>query len=172
MSTVRFSHEEIVRKGKFSPEDMAEIAKRRRDNNRLGFAYQLAFVRLVHCFPEQQPLEIVDELLLYVSIQLDIPSEAIETYQQRQQTLAEHRSAILNYLGLRRFGESEIEMLEAFLFEEACRLEQTGPLMVQAKQFLKEADILLPADGTLRRLIIRQRLAARVHIYSRVAETL
>ena len=172
MSTVRFSHEEIVRKGKFSPEDMAEIAKRRRDNNRLGFAYQLAFVRLVHRFPEQQPLEIVDELLLYVSMQLDIPSEAIETYQQRQQTLAEHRSAILNYLGLCRFGETEIEMLGGFLFEEACRLEQTGPLMVQAKQFLKEADILLPADSTLRRLIIGQRQAARLHIYSRVAETL
>jgi TnpA family transposase len=172
MSTVRFSHEEIVREGKFSPEDMAEIAKRRRDNNRLGFAYQLAFVRLVHRFPEQQPLEIVDELLLYVGIQLDIPAEAIETYQQRQQTLAEHRSAILNYLELRRLGEYEIEMLEGFLFEVACRLEQTGPLMVQAKQFLKEADILLPADSTLRRLIIRQRQAARLHIYSRVAETL
>jgi hypothetical protein len=108
VSTVRFSHEEIVREGKFSSEEMAEIAKRRRDNNRLGFAYQLAFVRLVHRFLEQQPLEIVDELILYVGIQLDIPAEAIEMYQQRQQTLAEHRSAILNYLGLRRFGESEM----------------------------------------------------------------
>jgi hypothetical protein len=75
---------------------MAEIAKRRRDNNRLGFAYQLAFVRLVHRFPEQQPLEIVDELLLYVGIRLDIPAEAIEMYQQRQQTLAEHRLALLS----------------------------------------------------------------------------
>ena len=98
MSTVRFSHEEIIRKGKYSSEDMAEITKRRRDNNRLGFAYQLAFVLLEHRFPEQQPLETIDELLVYVSIQLDIPSEAIEMHRQRQQTLAEHRSDILNYL--------------------------------------------------------------------------
>lgn len=172
MSTVRFSHEEIVRKAKFSPEDMIEIQKRRRDNNRVGFAYQLAFVRLAHRFPEQQPLEIADELLTYISIQIDIPSEAIGIYQQRQQTLAEHRSTILDYLGLRRFGESEIKLLEKFLFEEACRLEQTGPLMVQAKQFLKEAGILFPADDTLRRLIVSQRQAAKEHIYSRVADTL
>ena len=108
MSTVRFSHEEIVREAKFSVEDMAEIQKRRRDNNRLEFAYQLAFVRLAHRFPEQQPLEIADELLTYVSVQVNIPLEFIEVYQQRQQTLAEHRSTILDYLALRRFGESEI----------------------------------------------------------------
>ena len=40
-----------------------------------GFAYQIAFVRLAHRFPLQQPLEIVDELLTYVGVQLDIPAE-------------------------------------------------------------------------------------------------
>ena len=172
MSTVRFSHQEIVREAKFSPEDMAEIQKRRQEHTRLGFAYQLAFVRLAHRFPAQQPLEIIDELLTYVGIQLDIPAENIESYQQRQPTIADQRLAVLDHLGLRRFGESEIKMLEKFLFEEACRLEQTGPLLVQGKQFLKEAGILFPADDTLRRLIVRQRQAAREHIYSRIAGTL
>ncbi len=41
-----FSHEEFLRVAKLRPEDMTEIRKRRRDNNRLGFAYQLAFIRL------------------------------------------------------------------------------------------------------------------------------
>lgn len=112
------------------------------------------------------------ELLTYVSVQLAIPAEAIELYQQRQQTMAEHRATILEYLGLRRFGEVEIKELEAFLFTEACRLEQTGPLMLQAKQFLKDSGILFPADDTLRRLIISQRQAAREHIYKRVADSL
>lgn len=44
--------------------------------------------------------------------------------------------------------------------------------MIQAKQFLKESGILFPADDTLRRLIVRQRQAAREHIYSRVVDTL
>jgi len=172
MSVVRFSHEEIVREAKFSPEDMIEIKRRRRDHTCLGFAYQLAFVRLAHRFPAQQPLEIVDELLTYVGVQLDVPTENIKAYQQRQPTITEQRLAVLDYLGLHRFGESEIKLLEEFLFEEACRLEQTGPLMIQAKQFLKESGVLFPADDTLRRLIIRQRQAAREHIYTRVADTL
>ena len=172
MSPLIFSHEELVREAQFNAEDLTEIAKRRRDNNRLGFAYQLAFVRLTQRFPEQQPLEIVDELLTYVSLQIGIPSEAIEDYQVRQPTLTEHRSAILNYLGLRRFNEAEIELLEEFLFEEACRLEQTGPLLIQAKQFLKEAGILFPADDTLRRLIVIQKQNARNHINVQMADSL
>lgn len=172
MSTVMFSHEEIVRQARFSPEDMAEIQKRSQDHTRLGFAYQLAFVRLSYRFPAQQPMEIIDELLVYVSVQLDIPTDKIELYQRRQPTVAEHRIVLLEFLNLRRFGEAETELLEKFLFEEACRLEQTGPLLVQSKQFLKESGILFPADDTLRRLIVTQKQAAREYIYVRVADSL
>lgn len=69
---------------------MAEINTRRQVHTRLGFAYQLAFVRLTHQFPVQQPLEIIDELLTYVGVQLDVSTENITLYQQRQ--------AILEYL--------------------------------------------------------------------------
>jgi TnpA family transposase len=172
MSNIVFSHEEIVQQARFSPEDMAEIQKRSQDHTRLGFSYQLAFVRLSHRFPAQQPMEIIDDLLVYVSVQLDIPTDKIELYQRRQPTVAEHRIALLEYLNLRRFGEAETELLEKFLFEEACRLEQTGPLLVQAKQFLKENGILFPADDTLRRLIVTQKQAAREFIYVRVANSL
>jgi len=50
MSTPKFSRSEIVREANFSPEDMAEIQERRQEHTRLGFAYQLAFVRLTHRF--------------------------------------------------------------------------------------------------------------------------
>ncbi len=172
MSESAFSHEEFLLIAKLKPEDIVEIHKRRRDNNRLGFAYQLAFVRLHNRYPTQQPLEILDELLTYVAIQLDISETSIAEYQRRRQTIAEHRVAILNYLGLRAFGEDEIQALVSFLFEEACRLEQTGPLLIQAKQFLKESGILFPADDTLRRLIVTQRQAARDHIFTRIAGSL
>jgi hypothetical protein len=172
MQSIEFSHDQILRVAQFSAQDVAEINQRRRANNQLGFAYQLAFVRLTNRFPTQQPLEIVDELLTYVSMQLAIPIDAIEAYTQRRQTIAEHRVAILDYLNLRRFGETEVEMLEQFLFEEACRLEQTGPLLTRAKQFLREASILYPADDTLRRLIVAQRQQARDHIFARITESL
>ena len=168
MSESAFSHEELLRDARFKPEDIAEIHQRRRDNNRLGFAYQLAFVRLTNRLPAQQPLEILDELLTYVAVQLDIPASAIAEYQQRRQTIVEHGGAVVDYLGLRTFGEAEIQALTPFLFDEACRLEQTGPLLIHAKQFLKENNILYPADDTLRRLIVTQRQAARNHIFTRI----
>ena len=169
MSNSSFSHEEIVWEGELSAEDMTKIKKRRRDYNRLGYAYQLAFVRLASRFPAQQPLEIDRELLTYVGMQLSIPDEALERYQNRQQTMAEHRTAILAYQGYRRFGKAEQALLEAFLFKEAGRLEQTGPLLVLARQFLKEEAILFPAKDTLQRLIARQRQKAREYIYARVS---
>lgn len=164
----RYSHEQLVNFAKLSAEDLAEVNRRRRLHNRLGFAYQLAFVRLVNRFPAQQPFEIDDELLTFVSLQLAIPASWIRLYTQRQSTLSGHQEQIRVYLGLRRFGEPELRELEQFLFEEGCRLEQTGPLLTRAKQFLQEAGILYPADDTLRRLIIRQRQLAREHIFARI----
>jgi hypothetical protein len=69
-------------------------------------------------------------------------------------------------------GEVEIALLNAFLFDEACRLEQIGPLLVQAKQFLKQEGVLFPADDTLRRLIVTQRQAAREQIFSWITNSL
>lgn len=172
MQTTDFSHDRILHVARFSPEDVQEINQRRRAYNRLGFAYQLAFVRLSNRFPTQEPLEIVDELLTYVGVQLDIPTEAIEAYKQRRQTIVEHRATILDYLGLRRFSEAEVKALEVFLFEEACRLEQTGPLLIQAKQFLRGAGILYPADDTLRRLVAGQRQQAQEHIFACITDGL
>lgn len=172
MNSPAFSHDELVRLANFSLEDMTKINACREPHTRLGFGYQLAFIRLHHRSPVQQPLEIVDEILTYISIQLDIPATAIQSYQEQRWTISNHQQEIRTYLNLRTFGEPEIALLKAFLLEEASRLEQTGPLLVQAKQFLKEKGIVFPADDTLRRLIVTQRQAAREQIFVRIASSL
>jgi hypothetical protein len=163
------SHEQILRVARFSSEDVAEINQRRRANNRLGFAYQMAFVRLHNRFPAQQPLEVIDELLIFVSVQIGIATDAIEACQQRRETIADHQQQLREFLGLRRFGEVETTGLEDFLFTEACRLEQTGPLLVKAKVYLRNEGVLQPADDTIRGLIARQREQARQHIFAQIA---
>ena len=50
MSEPAFSHEQLLRDARLRPEDTVEIRKRRRDNNHWGFAYQLAFIRLLNRF--------------------------------------------------------------------------------------------------------------------------
>ena len=57
----------MVREASLTQADMNEVAKCRRDHNRLGFAYQIGFARLFNRFPAQQPLEINDELLSFVA---------------------------------------------------------------------------------------------------------
>jgi hypothetical protein len=41
----------MVREASLTAADLTEVAKRRRDHNRLGFAYQVGFVRLFNRFP-------------------------------------------------------------------------------------------------------------------------
>ncbi len=74
MKSHAYTHQDLVRLAQFTPDDLTKIRECRQKHTRLGFAYQLAFVRLHHRFPAQQPLEIDDEIVTYVSVQLDIPA--------------------------------------------------------------------------------------------------
>jgi len=50
-----FSRDQLKRVASLTEEDFVELGKCRRPHNRLGFAYQVAFVRLFDRFPRQQP---------------------------------------------------------------------------------------------------------------------
>ncbi len=155
-----------------SLEDMEQISSCRRDHNRLGYAYQLSFVKIKNRFPVQQPLEVSEDILNYVSVQLSIPADLITSYEKRQQTVSEHQNRIRIYLNLRRYGDREETELKQFLFEEACRLEQTAALLCRAEQFLKDKRILKPSGDTLHRLTGNQRQEARQHIFKKISESL
>ena len=45
--------EQLIREASLTKEDLAEVARCRGDNNRLGIAYQIGFVRLHSRFPTQ-----------------------------------------------------------------------------------------------------------------------
>lgn len=89
MSTLKYSHEQLVQLAKLTPADMAEIDQLRQPHNRLGFAYQLAYVRLFNRFPAQVTFVTIDDLLNFVSVQLNITTETIADYATRQKTISE-----------------------------------------------------------------------------------
>jgi hypothetical protein len=91
MKSVSYSHQDLVCIAKFTPDDSARIGECRQDHTRLGFAYQLAFVRLYHRFPSQQPLEIDDEIVTYAGVQLDIPTGTITAHQEQRRTVVNHQ---------------------------------------------------------------------------------
>ena len=58
MTIPLFSRAQLVREASLTVVDLAEVEKCRRHHNRLGFAYQVGFVRLLQRFPTRRPLEI------------------------------------------------------------------------------------------------------------------
>ena len=169
MRPTSYSKRQLARDAALTTIDMEEVRRCRRPHNRLGFAYQVGFVRLHNRFPNQDPLERIEELLVYTGVQVGLSTDLIDAYEQRQQTLSEHQQRISQYLGLRRFGTEEIILLEAFLFDMACRLEQSAALTHQAQTFLKEQGILQPADAILRRLVGAQRKRAQTFVCEKIA---
>jgi len=102
-------------------------------------------------------------------VQLAVDVGLITHYQHRRQTISEHQQRITKYLQQTPFGETEAKLLEAFVFEESCRLEQTAALESRVQEFLKEQKILQPADSTVARIIGEQRKLARENIFEKIA---
>jgi Domain of unknown function (DUF4158) len=151
-----FSRQQLKRAANLTEKDLRQIHKCRRSHNRLGFAYQVAFVRLFNRFPKQQPFEVLDELVSLCAAQLGIDAGLIGLYRERQQTISEHRLAIAGYLGLHHFGEAEAAQVERFVLEESWHLEQTAALKAQALEFLREQQILEPAEFRVIRIVGEQ----------------
>jgi uncharacterized protein DUF4158 len=159
LHAVHYPRELIVDRVRFTPADHAQIAHCRGAHNRLGFAYQLGFLRLTGRFPAQQPLELLDDLLVFVAHAVALDPALIQDYAQRRQTVSEHQQLLELYLGFRPFGPAERDTLGHFLRDEALRLESTPALVAQAEAFLRDRNILVPASSTLQRVVVYPYLA-------------
>jgi hypothetical protein len=92
MNNLHFSQDQLVQVAKLSDVDMALIDECRGEQNKLGLGYQLGFVHLFNQFPAQVPFEPIEDLVTYMSLQLDIAPGLIEQYKIRRETIAEHRT--------------------------------------------------------------------------------
>lgn len=158
----------IIQLATLLEKDRLEIQKCRGQHNRLGFTYQLMFVKIFNRFPNQFPLEIQNQVLTFASVQLTTEAVLIEAYQKRQQTISQHQIQIRSYLSLASFDKVSIRQVNKFIFEEAQCTEHSSILLAKTERFLKEQRILQPAHHTLERLIITQRKKARQFIYDKM----
>ena len=147
-ATLLYPRDLIAERAVFTPADHAQIALCRGDHNRLGLAYQMAFLRLTGRFPSQQPLELLPDVLAFVAGELALAPPVIEAYAQRQATVSAHQEQIRLHLGFRAFGPAEREGLSHFLREEALHLDHLAALVAQAEAFLRDHQVLLPALST------------------------
>ncbi len=167
MSSFPYDREKIASVARFSKQDLQVIHRRRQEHNQLGFGYQLAFVRLLNRFPTQKPFEIIDEIIAFSSLQLDIDDDYVHFYGHRRKTVTEHQELIRQYLNLRHFNTA-ISDIEVFIYQQSFSSEQTAALTARVREYLKAQHILEPAVDTLKRIIQTQREIARTEIYSRI----
>src|SRR5262245_62857375 len=165
---VHYPRDLIADRVRFTPADYTQIAQGRGAHNRLGFAYQLGFLRLTGRFPAQQPLELLDDLLVFSAQEVALDPGLIQDYAQRRQTVSEHQQLLALYLGFRPFGPSERDALGHFLRDEALRLESPPALVAPAEAFLRDHHIRGPASSTRQRVVGEQRARARQQLYVRL----
>ena len=168
MQNKSFSQQSLVFYGTLNTEDLQHLLKYRGSANKLGFAYQVIFIRLFNVVPKITPFEIIEELVIYAAIQLSIVSSEINVYAKNRVKISKHQQDIITYLNLTPFNESACKQLEEYVFKESLRLEANSLLKTEAIHFLKEKQILSPADYNLNRVIARQRKKARHHIFDTV----
>ncbi|MEE9146329.1 MAG: Tn3 family transposase, partial [Candidatus Tectomicrobia bacterium] len=168
LHTVHYPREIMADRVVFTPTDHDRIALCRGAHNRLGFAYQMGFMKLTGRFPSQQPLEILDDLLIFVAHEITLDATLIKEYAQRQATVSAHQEHIRLYLGFRPFGPPEHADLQRFVLTEASHVAHLSALSARAETFLYQQRILIPAPSTLRRLVIEQREHARQLVSTRM----
>ena len=160
-----FSKHTLINVGALSDGDLDEVTKCRGNHNKLGFSYQLIFVKLLNYFPKIKPLEIIDEILSYAATQLSVDEKLVAAYMKNSTKISMHRSNIIAYLQLRAFDEQALEKTKQFIFNESLRLEAHSILKTQTIDFLRTNKILSPTAETLKRLISAQRHEARKQIF-------
>jgi hypothetical protein len=89
ITSAMFSRDQLKRAAALTDEDFVQLGRCRRPHNQLGFAYQVAFVRLLGRLPQQQPFELFEELVCFSAAQLgldpgliELPSLPTETSRQ------------------------------------------------------------------------------------------
>lgn len=93
-------------------------------------------MRLLNCFPAQQPFKIIEEIVSFAGLQLDIHLDHIQLYSKHRQHISRHQDHLRHYLKLSSFKDKVSAQLSQFLFDEALRIEQNTLLLNKARAYL------------------------------------
>lgn len=142
------------------PEDLAQVMRRRRAFNRIGFAVQLSYLR-----HPGRPLELGEvpprAVIELLAGQVGCELTAFGEYAGRETTLREHRAEIEAWLGLRTFDRADRSTMLAVAIGVSATTDRGEAIVAAMVQSLRSASIVLPAPSTLERVALIARAQAR-----------
>ena len=148
----------------FSPADLDLIAQCRGDQNRMGFAIQLCFLRYPgRAWTPEESIPV--PMLGYVAGQLGVTPDHLAGYALRDQTRREHLAKLVATFGWRTFGLREHREVSAWLLTLARGTDRGLALVRALLEELRRRRILAPALSVLDRLASAVRHRARREAY-------
>ena len=151
--------------------ELAEIFRRRRPANRIGFAVQLCYLRApgrALRADEAPPLP----MLALLAEQLTCTVKDFDLYADRSPTLREHRAQAEAWLGMRPFVVSDRRALFEIAADVAAATGRGEAIVVAMVQAMRDNNVTLPASDTFERIALVARARARKSAYSQIARGL
>lgn len=155
----------------FSKRDLEIINKRRREENRLGFAVQLAVLRYPG-WPYTHIKSIPDSVIHYISKQIGASLSSLSLYPQRENTLWDHLKEIRSEYDFVTFTLKEYRMTFKQLHQLALENGDAVHLLHECIDFLRKSKIILPAITTLERMVWEARAMAEKKLFNTVSQSL
>ncbi|MBV8506511.1 MAG: Tn3 family transposase [Alphaproteobacteria bacterium] len=162
------SEDELARYWSLSPADLREVSQCRGADHKRRFALQLCMVRAHGRFLDdyrQTPLRIVNHL----SRQLELAPVLFLGPPEREPTEREQAQRIRGYLGLSAFDQGTAARLREWLRLGAAEGRSTAELLALAEGALRRWQIVLPAPGTLERIVNSAAAQAMGELFEAIA---
>ncbi|MBO3797204.1 Tn3 family transposase [Bacillus subtilis] len=155
----------------FSKRDLEIVNKRRREENRLGFAVQLAVLRYPG-WPYTHIKSIPESVLHYISKQIGATPTSLSLYPQRENTLWDHLKELRSEYDFVTFTLREYRIAFKHLHQLAFENGDAIHLLHECIDFLRKNKIILPAITTLERMVWEARAMAEKKLFNTVSQSL
>ena len=155
----------------FSKEDLELINKHRRDENKLGFAVQLAVLRFPG-WPFTHVKSIPKSVIKYIANQLELNYSSILNYPHRENTLWSHLKEIRETYDYTSFTDEEHKKTFEYIFKLSLENEDTIHLITMCLNFLRINKIIFPAITTLEKIVWEARLESENYLLDMVSNSL
>ncbi|MEI7610799.1 MAG: DUF4158 domain-containing protein [Rhodospirillaceae bacterium] len=162
---------ELVRHYTLSAADLAMIRSCRGDQNRLGFALMLSYLR-----HPGRPLRIGEQppsaLVSFVAAQIDVLPEALAGYLNSERAIRRHATEWQTRLGLRPYGPRPAADLVQWLLPQAIENDRFAHLAALIMEECRRRRVVTPSPRMLERLCIEVRHQARREVHRRLTDRL
>ena len=163
--------EDITAYFTLSATDMEQVERQRGDHNRLGFGLQLCALRYLG-FSPNDITTIPDEIISYVSKQLNVDPSVLKLYGERMQTQSDHLQEVQKYLGFRTATQQELDIFSRWLLDRALEHDKPSLLLQLLCEKLYKEKIIRPGITRLEKLVATARSQAQTETFKRVSPLL